>query len=132
MDILVTTNNGPAHLLLNTVPNRGHWLLVHLEGAENQSVRHTEAWWNWCGRDGTSVKSWVRGDGSYLAANDPRVHFGLGKDTAVDRIQVHWLAGECEAWKQAAVDTDCESAAKARASPARRWRPVRVAKYACG
>jgi hypothetical protein len=47
----------------------------------------------------------VRGDGSYLAANDLRVHFGLGKDTEVNRIQVHWLAGECESWKQAAVDT---------------------------
>jgi len=55
--------------------------------------------------DGTSVKRWVRGDGSYLAANDPRVHFGLGKDTAVNRIQVHWLAGECESWKQTTVDT---------------------------
>jgi len=55
--------------------------------------------------DGTSVKRWVRGDGSYLAANDPRVHFGLGNDTAVNRIQVHWLAGECESWKPTTVDT---------------------------
>ena len=55
--------------------------------------------------DGTSVKKWVRSDGSYLAANDPRVHFGLGDAKAVDRIQVHWLAGECEWWKQSAVDT---------------------------
>ena len=27
-----------------------------------------------------------------------------GKTTEVDRIQVHWLAGECEAWQQTAVD----------------------------
>ncbi len=56
-------------------------------------------------KDGTAVKGWVRGDGSYLAANDPRVHFGLGKDTEVNRIQVHWLAGECESWNQTGVDT---------------------------
>jgi hypothetical protein len=56
-------------------------------------------------KDGTSVRRWVRGDGSYLAANDPRVHFGLGKDTEVNRIQVQWLAGECESWRQTAVDT---------------------------
>ncbi len=56
-------------------------------------------------KDGTSVKDWVRGDGSYLAANDPRVHFGLGTAKAVDRIEVHWLDGECESWRQTAVDT---------------------------
>jgi len=56
-------------------------------------------------RDGTSVRRWVRGDGSYLAANDPRVHFGLGTDAEVNRVQVYWLAGECESWKPAAVDT---------------------------
>lgn len=37
-------------------------------------------------KDGTSVQRWVRGDGSYLAANDPRVHFGLGKSPEIDRI----------------------------------------------
>jgi len=112
MDILVTTNNGPAHLLLNTVPDRGHWILVRLEGTRtNRSgygsvvelVRKSGT------KTGTRVRRWVRGDGSYLAANDPRIHFGLGKDTDVDRIdldriQVHWLAGECEAWQQTVVD----------------------------
>jgi enediyne biosynthesis protein E4 len=103
-DILVTNNNGPARLLLNTVPNRGHWLLVHLEGTKtNRSAYGSVV--ELVRKDGTSVKRWVRGDGSYLAANDPRVHFGLGKETEVNRIQVYWLAGECESWKQSAVDT---------------------------
>jgi hypothetical protein len=56
-------------------------------------------------KDGTSVRRWVRGDGSYLAANDARVQFGLGTDTEVNRLQVYWLAGECESWKQTGVDT---------------------------
>ena len=103
-DILVTNNNGPARLLLNTVPNRGHWLSVHLEGTKtNRSAYGSVV--ELVRRDGTPVRRWVRGDGSYLAANDPRVHFGLGKDTEVNRIQVYWLAGECESWKQSAVDT---------------------------
>jgi len=103
-DILVTNNNGPARLLVNTVPNRGHWLLVHLEGTKtNRSAYGSVV--EVVRTDGTSLKSWVRGDGSYLAANDPRVHFGLGNDTAVDRVQVDWLAGGCETWKPVAVDT---------------------------
>ncbi len=104
MDILVTNNNGPARLLLNTVRKRGHWLLVRLEGTKtNRSAYGSVV--ELVRLDGTSVKRWVRGDGSYLAANDPRVHFGLGEAKAVDRIQVYWLAGECESWKQTAVDT---------------------------
>ena len=103
MDILVTTNNGPAHLLLNTVPDRGHWILAHLEGVGTNRSGYGSVV-ELVRKNGTSVRRWVRGDGSYLAANDPRVHFGLGKDTTVDRIQVHWLAGECEQWPQTGVD----------------------------
>jgi hypothetical protein len=62
-------------------------------------------------KDGTSIQRYVRGDGSYLAANGPRVHFGLGKSldarsaTAnVDRLQVRWPAGGCESWSQTTVD----------------------------
>jgi len=104
MDILVTNNNGPTRLLLNTVPNRGHWLLIHPEGTKtNRSAYGSVV--EVVRKDGTSSRRWIRGDGSYLAANDPRAHFGLGKETAVGRINVYWLAGECESWKQDAVDT---------------------------
>jgi len=103
LDILVTNNNGPARLLLNTAPERGHWLLVHVEGVHSNRSGYGSVV-ELFRKDGTSVKRSVRGDGSYLAANDPRVHFGLGKSSEVDRIQVHWLAGACESWKQIAVD----------------------------
>jgi hypothetical protein len=104
VDILVTNNNGPARLLLNTVPDRGHWLLVHLEGTRtNRSAYGSLV--ELVRKDGTTTKRRVRGDGSYLSANDPRVHFGLGQDTEIDRLKVHWLAGGCESWKPARVDT---------------------------
>lgn len=104
VDILVTNNNGPARLLLNTVADRGHWLLVHLEGTKTNRSGYGSVV-ELVRRDGTSAKRWVRGDGSYLAANDPRVHFGLGETAAVDRLNVYWLDGECESWKQNTVDT---------------------------
>jgi enediyne biosynthesis protein E4 len=103
VDIVVTNNNGPTRLLLNTVPNRGHWLLVHLEGMKTNRSGYGSVV-ELVRKDGTSVKRWVRGDGSYLAANDPRIHFGLGKATEIESIRVHWLAGECEVWKQSGVD----------------------------
>jgi hypothetical protein len=103
IDILVTNNNGPARLLLNTVPQRGHWIEAHVEGVRSNRSGYGSVV-ELFRKDGTFVKRWVRGDGSYLAANDPRVHFGLGQSSEVDRIQVHWLAGVCESWKQTAVD----------------------------
>ena len=103
VDILVTNNNGPARLLLNTVPKRGHWILVHVEGVHSNRSGYGSVV-ELFRKDGTSIKRYVRGDGSYLAANDPRVHFGLGQSTEIDRIQVHWLAGACESWNQIAVD----------------------------
>ena len=103
VDILVTNNNGPALLLLNTVPERGHWIQVHVEGVHSNRSGYGSVV-ELFRKDGSSVKRYVRGDGSYLAANDPRVHFGLGKSTEVDRIQVRWLAGACESWNQITVD----------------------------
>lgn len=103
VDILVTNNNGPARLLLNTAPDRGHWLTVRLEGVRSNRSAYGSVV-EVVRKDGTSVRRFVRGDGSYLAANDPRVHFGLGRSTQVERVQVHWPAGGCESWNQAAVD----------------------------
>jgi hypothetical protein len=68
LDILVTNNNGSTRLLLNTVPDRGHWLLVHLEEVKTNRSGYGSVV-ELVRKDGTSVKAWVRGDGSYLAAN---------------------------------------------------------------
>jgi len=103
IDILVTNNNGPARLLLNTVPNRGHWLMVQIEGVHTNRSGYGSVV-ELVRKNGASVTRWVRGDGSYLAANDARAHFGLGSETEVDSIRVHWLSGSCESWKQTGVD----------------------------
>ena len=97
VDILVTNNNGPVRLLLNAAPNRGHWLLVRLQGVRsNRSAYGSSV--ELFRKDGKSVQRWVRGDGSYLAANDPRVHFGLGASPDIDHVRVRWASGACENW----------------------------------
>jgi hypothetical protein len=103
VDILVTNNNGPARLLLNAVPERGHWLMVQLQGVRSNRSGYGSVV-ELVRKDGTAVQRWVRGDGSYLAANDARAHFGLGKSPDVARVQVRWLGGGCESWNQTAVD----------------------------
>ena len=36
---------------------------------------------------------WLNPGASYLCSNDPRVHFGLGKITQVDTVEVRWTDG---------------------------------------
>ena len=46
----------------------------------------------------------VRGGGSYFSQNDLRAHFGLGRSTAVERLEIRWPSGLEEQWK--AIDID--------------------------
>ncbi len=46
----------------------------------------------------------IRSGGSYLSQNDLRVHFGLGKATKVDSIEIRWNSGKTEIIKDVAAD----------------------------
>jgi hypothetical protein len=84
VDIVVTTNDGPLHLLHNETRG-GAWLSVDT------------------GQPGSKVglfrpgqpPLWRRAhtDGSYLSASDPRVHFGLGTSTRIEKLVVEWADG---------------------------------------
>jgi hypothetical protein len=44
----------------------------------------------------------VRGGGSYISQNDLRVHFGLGVNREVTRLEVRWPNGLEEVWEHVA------------------------------
>jgi enediyne biosynthesis protein E4 len=46
----------------------------------------------------------VRSGGSYFSQNDLRVHFGLGKATKVDSLQIRWPSGHIDEVKDVEVD----------------------------
>jgi enediyne biosynthesis protein E4 len=46
----------------------------------------------------------VRSGGSYFSQNDLRVHFGLGKATKVDSLQIRWPSGHIDELKDVEVD----------------------------
>ncbi len=45
------------------------------------------------------------GGGSYLAACDGRLHFGLGVSTSVDSVEVLWPSGRRDRWTDLTADT---------------------------
>ena len=99
LDLVVTTNNGPAQLLLNQhrqLEKAGHYLIVRLEGADkNRFGIGAEVAVTTVLEDGTEVtqrRSLLAGK-NYLAGNPPELFFGLGDAVDVPRIEVRWPTG---------------------------------------
>jgi hypothetical protein len=95
LDLVVTTNNGPARLFRNDHGNANHVLRVQTVGAASN-------------RDGIGarVEVMVRGGGrlsqivrsgsSYASQSELPLTFGLASATAADRITVTWPNGRSE------------------------------------
>ena len=91
IDAVVSTNGGPAHVLLNQTETKNHWITLRLIGHKSN-------------RDGIGAQvKLVSAQGSqwatvttasgYLSSSDRRVHFGLGSDDVVKRIEIRWPSG---------------------------------------
>ncbi len=102
-DLIVCGTGGPARVLRNVAPNRGHWLKLRLLDPAHG------------GRDAIGSEIIVRSGGrktwalaqpatSYLASNDPAVHVGLGSMASVDEIEVLWPDGTKERFPGGAAD----------------------------
>ncbi|PYU80155.1 MAG: hypothetical protein DMG51_16150 [Acidobacteria bacterium] len=104
IDVVVANNNGPARLLLNQTRslNHNHWLAVRLEAANgNRFAIGAKVEVRLGGR---KLLRRAHTDGSYLSANDVRVHFGLGESAKIERLTVLWPDGRGEEWDR--VDAD--------------------------
>lgn len=95
IDIVVANNDGPVQLLHNQAAKGTHWITLRLKcprlnqfaiGAKAALIRN--------GKQGPWRE--VRGDSSYLSANDLRVHFGLGANAGLDAALVEWPDGSRE------------------------------------
>jgi hypothetical protein len=103
IDILILNMDGPPTLLMNRTESSDHAVLFQLVGTKSNKsaigarVRVTA---------GELVQfDEVRGGGSYLSQNDPRLHFGLGSHGVMDRVEVTWLGGKTEEFTGLAADT---------------------------
>lgn len=91
IDAIVSTNGGPAHLLMNRTETKNHWITLKFIGHKSN---HDAI--------GAQVKlisaqgpQWaiVTTSSGYMSSSDARVHFGLGADTEASRIEIRWPSG---------------------------------------
>jgi hypothetical protein len=94
LDLLLTTNGGPAVLLRNDGGNAQNALAVHIIGtASNRDGIGARLKLISGGR--TQVRE-IRSGSSYLSQNDMRAHFGLGRAAQVERLEVRWPSGRTD------------------------------------
>ncbi len=92
LDILISTNHGPAYLLRNDGGNRNRWLSVRLDGSKSNRdgigavVRVESA----SGRQSQMVRS----GSSYCSQSHLALTFGLAQDAEVRVLEIEWPSGQ--------------------------------------
>lgn len=94
VDVVVGDLDGPPMILRNQGDRSNNWITLELNATKGSplaigarvkvttgSVVQTEE---------------IRSGGSYLSQNDLRLHFGLGKATKVDSVEIRWPSGKVE------------------------------------
>jgi hypothetical protein len=91
IDVVVSTNDGPAHILHNETPAQNHWLTLNLVGHKsNRDAIGAEV--KLTTTKGSQFAT-VTTTGSYLSSSDKRVHFGLGPETTAQSLEIRWPSG---------------------------------------
>jgi enediyne biosynthesis protein E4 len=92
---IVTNNRGDfPSLLRNDGGNANNWLTVQLVGTKSNrdgigaSLKLTS--------EGFVQVEQSKGGMSYMSANDPRIHFGLGKRAKIASLEITWPSGQVE------------------------------------
>jgi len=98
VDVLLTTNNGPAYLFRNDVRTGNRALRLKLVGEKSNRdgigavVRVSSG--------GVTQTRTVRGGSSYLSQSELSLTFGVGKADTVDRVSVEWPSGTAQEFKK--------------------------------
>ena len=101
LDILITTNNGPAYLYRNDQLAGNKSIRFRLTGTQSNrdaigaSVRIEH--------DGITQTRVVKGGSGYLSQSELPVTFGIGKRDKIDRAVIHWPNGRTEEFKSLAT-----------------------------
>ena len=92
LDVVITTNNGPAYVLRNDGGNAKNWLLIRLVG-QKSNRDGIGAVIKLVAASGKEQYATVSTAGSYLSASDHRVHFGLDTELSAKYLEIRWPTG---------------------------------------
>jgi len=102
LDVVVSAISAPAEIWMNASPGNNHWLEIKLEGTKSN-------------RDGIGARiKIVAGSltqynhmttaAGYASSSAGPVHFGLGKNTVAESVEIHWPSGTVQRLRNVAGD----------------------------
>jgi len=102
LDAVVTTNDGPTHTLHNETATHNHWILLELVGhkSNRDAIGASVTLMTSSGSPYATVST----TSSYLSASDKRVHFGVGQEKTVQKIEIRWPSGIMRTLKDISAD----------------------------
>ncbi len=103
IDVVINPVDGPPVLLKNVNPDKHHWAEIGLVGGK-KSPRDATGATVYLRANGMRQRQDVLASGSYISANDRRVHFGLGDATIAGVAEIHWPSGAKETVRLPATD----------------------------
>jgi hypothetical protein len=102
IDIVVEDLDSSPMILKNEGDKTNHWITLELGAKQGNPLAIGARIKVTTGK--TVQIEEIRSGGSYLSQNDLRVHFGLGKATKADAIEIRWNSGKTETIKDVAAD----------------------------
>ena len=103
VDVVISAIGSLAEVLYNTSPDTYHWLIIQTVGTASN-------------RDGIGTRIKIEGTSGhvqynhvttavgYASSSDKRVHFGLGTDSRVRRMELRWPSGKVQVLTDVAAD----------------------------
>jgi hypothetical protein len=109
IDVIINPIDGPPTLLRNVNPDKHHWVEIGLVGGgktatSKGSPRDATCATVYLKANGMRMRQDVQSSGSYISANDRRLHFGLGDATDAGTAEIRWPSGAKEFVKIPAAD----------------------------
>jgi enediyne biosynthesis protein E4 len=101
VDLLITTNNGPAYLFRNDQSSGNRSLRFHLAGTKSNrdAIGATVRIFH----GGSSQSRLVKSGSSYLSQSELPVTFGVGPRDRVDRVVITWPSGATQEFTNVAT-----------------------------
>ena len=93
IDVVINNMDSMPTLLRDVVKNQNHWVTLKLVGGPG-SPRDAVGAKVFLTSAGVRQRADVFSGGSYGSSSDPRVHFGLGAATRIDKLEIQWPSGK--------------------------------------
>jgi hypothetical protein len=92
IDVVLNNMDSTPTLLRNVVKNSNHWIELKFVGGP-KSPRDATGTKVFLTAGGVRQRADVLSGGSYGSSSDPRVHFGLGAEIKIQKLEIDWPDG---------------------------------------